>query len=163
MFSLLDELSDNSDIQDLNEVDELPILPLRGTVAFPFIILPLSIGVPRSTKLIKWAVKEGSLIGLVTSKQPEIDEPEPNQLHTTGVVARVHRVVRSEKDTLQVIVQGMERLKIDEWVETQPFLRAKVSVTPDEVEEDKEAEIEALRRRLLELSQSIVEHLPANS
>ena len=50
MFSLLDELSDNSDIQDLNQVEELPILPLRGTVAFPFIILPLSIGVPRSTK-----------------------------------------------------------------------------------------------------------------
>jgi len=160
MFSLLDELSDNTDIQDLNEVDELPILPLRGTVAFPYIILPLSIGVPRSTKLIKWAVKEGSLIGLVTSKHPEIDEPEPDQLHTTGVVARVHRVVRSEKDTLQVIVQGMERIKIDEWVETQPFLKAKVTVSPDVTEEGKEAELEALRRRLLELSRAIVEHLP---
>jgi ATP-dependent Lon protease len=116
--------------------------------------------VPRSTKLIKWAVKEGSLIGLVTSQEPEIDEPTPDQLHRKGVVARIHRVVRSDGDTLQVIVQGIERITIDEWTETDPFVKARVSLSPDVVEEDKSVEIEALRRRLLELSQAIVEHLP---
>ncbi len=157
MFSLLDDTPEQLD--ELTE-EELPILPLRGTVAFPYIILPLSIGVPRSTKLIRWAVDEGSLIGLVTSKQPEIDEPEPDQLHRIGVVARIHRVIRSEKDTLQVIVQGVERIKIDEWIDTEPFLKAKVSTMPDIIEEDQGTEIEALRRRLVELSQSIVEYLP---
>ena len=147
MFSLLDDALTQTDIDELS-VDELPILPLRATVAFPYIILPLSIGVPRSTRLIKWAVKEGSLVGLITSKQPEVDEPEPDQLHKKGVVARIHRVVRGgEGDTLQVIVQGLERITVDEWTETEPFLKAKVSLTPDVVEEDKEAEIEALRWR----------------
>ncbi len=159
MFSLLDDTFEHEELKELIS-DELPILPLRGTVAFPFIILPLSIGVPRSTKLIKSAVDEGSLIGLVTSKEPEIDEPQPNQLHNIGVVARIHRVVRSEKDTLQVIVQGVERIKIDEWTETEPFLKAKVSTAPDIIDESHNIEIEALRRSLVELSQSIVEHLP---
>ena len=160
MFSLLDDSPERADLKELI-VDSLPVLPLRATVAFPYIILPLSIGVPRSTRLIKWAVKEGSLIGLITSKEPEVDEPEADQLHTKGVVARIHRVVRGgEGDTLQVIVQGLERIQVDEWVESDPFLKAKVSLIPDTEEEGKEAEIEALRRRLLELSHSIVEHLP---
>jgi ATP-dependent Lon protease len=159
MFSLLDDSLEHPELEDfVNE--ELPILPLRGTVAFPFIILPLGIGVPRSTKLIKWAVKEGSLVGLITSKEPEVDEPTPDQLHQKGVVARIHRVVRSDGDTLQVIVQGIERIVVDEWTESEPFLKARVSLSPDEMEDDKGPEIEALRRRLLELSQSIVEHLP---
>ncbi len=160
MFSLLDDSTEPTNVQELIQ-EAIPILPLRGTVAFPFIIMPLSIGVPRSTKLIKWAVKEGSLIGLITSKRPELDEPEPDQLYEKGVVARIHRVVRGgEGDTLQVIVQGVERVQIDEWTENDPFLKAKVSLVPDIVEAGRETEIEALRRRLLELSQAIVEHLP---
>ncbi len=74
MFSLLDDLLERDDINEF-DIDEVPILPLRGTVAYPFIIMPLNIGVPRSTRLIKSSIKEGSLIGLVTSKQPELDEP----------------------------------------------------------------------------------------
>jgi ATP-dependent Lon protease len=139
---------------------ELPILPLRGTVAFPFVIIPLSIGVPRSVKLIKAAVQNDSLIGLVVSKKPEIEEPDPEQLYETGVAARIHRVVRGDGDNLHVIVQGLERFKVESWTETEPFLKAKVLVSPDVVDEEKLTEIEALRRRILELSQAIVEHLP---
>lgn len=143
-----------------NIPEELPILPLRGTVAFPFVIIPLSIGVPRSVKLIKAAVQNDSLIGLVVSKEPEIEEPTPEQLHEIGVAARIHRVVRGDGDNLHVIVQGIERFKVEKWTETEPFLKAKVSLAPDVVDEDKLTEIEALRRRILELSQAIVEHLP---
>ena len=139
---------------------ELPILPLRGTVAFPFVIIPLSIGVPRSVKLIKSAVQNDNLVGLVVSRKPEIEEPEPDELYDTGVVARIHRVVRGDGDNLHVIVQGIERFKIDEWTETEPFLKAKITLAPDVLDEDQSTEIEALRRRILELSQAIVEHLP---
>lgn len=162
MLNFLDDLTEQPDLTD-EVVDELPILPLRGTVAYPFVVLPLSIGVARSTELVKWAVNNGSLIGLVTSKEPKLDEPGPEQLYETGIVARVHRVIRndsSDKNTLQIIVQGLERIKIDEWTETEPFLKAKVSLSPDVSPDDKAVEIEALRRRLIELSQAIVEHLP---
>jgi ATP-dependent Lon protease len=161
MFNLLDDIIDKDSLADL-ESQDIPILPLRGTVAYPFIIMPLNIGVPRSTKLIKWAAKESSLIGLVTSKQPEVDEPTPEQLHEVGVLARIHRVTRADKDTdtYQVVFQGIERINIESWTETDPFLKARVSLAPDVVNEDEALEIEAFRRRILELSQGIVEHMP---
>lgn len=159
MFNLFDESTSQTDLHD-SIPKEIPILPLRATVAFPFIIMPLNIGVPRSIKLIKSAVQNDNIIGLVVSKEPEIDEPETDQLYETGVIARIHRVVRSDSGSLQVIVQGVERFKIDTWTETEPFLKAKISIAPDIVEEGKDAEVEALRRRLLELSHTIVEYLP---
>jgi len=159
MFNLFEDVTKELDSEEALP-EELPILPLRGTVAFPFIIMPLSIGVPRSTKLIKTAVQNNSMIGLVVSREPELDEPDPDQLYTTGVIARIHRVVRSEKGTLQVIVQGIERFKVDEWLETEPYLTAKISVVPDKIEEGQEREIEALRRRILELSNTIVDYMP---
>jgi ATP-dependent Lon protease len=159
MFSSFDELVNQTD-GDEAFPGELPILPLRGTVAFPFIIMPLSIGVPRSISLIRAAIKDNSLIGLVVSKEPEIEEPEPDQLYQVGVVARIHRVVRGENDTLQVIVQGIERFKVDNWTQTDPYLTAKITIAPDIVEEDKATELEALKRRVLELSRAIVEHMP---
>jgi len=162
VFSLLDDLlGERKQLTELIDGD-IPVLPLRGTVAFPFIILPLNIGVPRSVKLVNWAVKEGSQIALVTSKYPEVDEPGTEQLYDVGVLARIHRVMRSDRDgsTQQIIVQGIERIKIDEWMETEPFLKAKVSLLPDIAGDEQEPEIEAYRRRILELSAQIVEHLP---
>ncbi|GIK38359.1 MAG: Lon protease [Chloroflexota bacterium] len=159
MFSSFDDSVIRTDGEE-NFPTELPILPLRGTVAYPFIIMPLSIGVPRSVSLIRAAIKDNSLIGMVVSKEPEIEEPGPEQLHEVGVVGRIHRVVRGENDSLQVIIQGLERFKIESWSQTEPYLVAKISMAPDVVEEDKGAEIEALKRRILELSRAIVEHLP---
>ncbi len=159
MFSSFDEIKNSTEGEE-SFPDELPILPLRGTVAFPFIIMPLSIGVPRSVNLIRSVIKEDSLIGLVVSKQPELEEPGPEDLYEVGVLARIHRVVRGEKDSLQVIVQGIERFKVESWTQTEPFLKARISMAPDIVEEDQTLEIEALKRRIRELSQSIVEHLP---
>ncbi len=159
MFSSFDEPVTQID-GDETFPSELPILPLRNTVAFPFIIMPLSIGVPRSINLIRAAIKDNSLIGLIVSKEPENAEPGPEQLYETGVLARIHRVVRGEKDSLQVIVQGIERFKVESWNQSEPFMTAKISMAPDIVEEDKATEIEALKRRILELSHAIVEHLP---
>ncbi|MCB0164080.1 MAG: endopeptidase La [Anaerolineae bacterium] len=162
MLNFLEDVTEQTDLDDLS-VDELPILPLRGTVAYPFVVIPLSIGVTRSIELVKWAVENGSMIGLMTSKEPKLDEPSPDQLHQTGIVGRIHRVIRSDssgKDTLQIIVQGLERIKVNEWTTTEPFLKAKVSLAPDIAPEDKSVEIEALRRRMVELSQAIVEHIP---
>jgi ATP-dependent Lon protease len=159
MFSSFDDSVSRIDGEE-NIPAELPILPLRGTVAFPFIIMPLNIGVPRSVALIRAAINDNNLVGLVVSKEPEVEEPTPEQLYETGVVARIHRVVRGDGDSLQVILQGIERFKVEAWTQTEPFLTAKITETPDVVEEDKGAEIEALKRRVLELSHAIVEHLP---
>ena len=92
--------------------EELPILPLRNMIVFPYTIMHLPIGVPRSERLIKDAIKGNRLIGLITSKNPEIEEPHPGQLHTVGTVASITRVFQSPDNTLNVIVQGLERFKV---------------------------------------------------
>ncbi|MDM8519204.1 endopeptidase La [Anaerolineales bacterium HSG6] len=159
MFSLLDDMISQTEASEFLPT-KIPILPLRGTVAYPFIILPLSIGVPRSVKLIKAASQNDNIIGLIVSKEPDIDEPSPDQLHEVGVVARIHRVLRSDKGSLQVIVQGLERFKIKKWIEEDPYITADVEITPDTVNDEAESALEALRRRIVELSNDIVEYLP---
>ncbi len=159
MFSLLDDMLSQANAANPFP-SELPILPLRGTVAFPFIIMPLSIGVARSVTLIKHASQGDNIIGLVTSRDPEADEPEADQLHPVGVVARIHRVIRSDKGSLQVIVQGLERFKVTRWIQNDPFITAEISVCPDETNPSEDTAIEALRRRLIELSSEIVQYMP---
>ncbi len=138
---------------------ELPILPLRNTVAFPFTVLPLTVGIPRSVKLIEEAMEGNRLIGLVAMKDPSIELPGPDEVYTTGTVAQILKVVKAPDDTLQVVVQGLERMKIDYWTATEPYLKAHITVAPDEVEEDS-VEVEALRRTLVDLAQKLVQYLP---
>jgi ATP-dependent Lon protease len=133
---------------------ELPILPLRNTVAFPFTILPLSVGVERSVRLIEDAQQGERLIGLVAMRYPEIEQPQPGQVHETGTVARIERVAKTADGTLNVIVHGMERFKIDFWTADTPYLKAKIHVTPDLSAAD--LETDALQRSLLELAREVV-------
>ncbi|MFQ5577457.1 MAG: LON peptidase substrate-binding domain-containing protein, partial [Anaerolineae bacterium] len=140
--------------------EEIAILPLRGTVAFPHIIMPLVIGLERTTKLVNDAIDHNQLIGLAVSKQPELENPAPDQIHPVGVIARIHRRLRGRDGALQIIVQGLERFKIDSWTQTDPYLKAKITVAQDTVEEDKLLEIEALRRRVTELAREIVRFMP---
>jgi ATP-dependent Lon protease len=143
----------NSRVQT-NIPDELPILPLRNTVAFPLSMLPLSVGIPRSVQLIEDALKGERLIGLVAMKYPEIEEPLPGQTYEVGTVAKIEHVTRSADNSLQVIVHGLERFRVDYWLADRPYLRAKIALAPDNVEHD--LELDALQRSLRELAQEVV-------
>ena len=138
-----------------NIPDDLPILPLRNTVAFPFAVLPLSIGIPRSVRLVEEALHGDRIIGLCASRDGSIEEPRPEMVHDIGVVAMVNRVVKSpNRDTMNVVVQGLERFRIDHWVETEPYLKARVNLSPDVVEEG--VELQALIHSLRELAKEVV-------
>jgi ATP-dependent Lon protease len=142
------------DEQAENIPSELPILPLRNTVAFPFSVLPLSVGVHRSVKLIKEAMKGDHLIGLVAMRDSSIEEPQPGQVYEIGTVAKIYNVVESQDRTLQVIVQGLERVRVDHWLGTDPYLRARISLIPDVVEPG--VEMDALQRSLRNLAQEVI-------
>ncbi|MFH1139411.1 MAG: endopeptidase La [Pseudomonadota bacterium] len=134
---------------------DLPILPLRNTVAFPFSVLPLSIGIPRSIKLVEEALHGDRLIGLCASRDGSIEEPNPESVHATGVIAVINRVVQApNKENLNVVVQGLERFRIDQWLGTEPYLRASIILAPEAVDEG--VELEALMRSLRELSKEVV-------
>jgi ATP-dependent Lon protease len=143
--------------------EELPILPLRGMVVYPLMVLPLSVGQPRSVRLVDDVVVGDRLVGLVASKDPEIDEPASDQVYQVGTVAIIHRLFKAPDGTMRVIVQGVERIRIDEWTVEEPYLKAKVSQLPDILPEEGNVEIEALMRNVAELFGrlvSLVPHLP---
>jgi len=134
--------------------NRLPILPLRNTVAFPFGMMPLTIGIPRSVELIENALKGDRLIGLVATRFPELEAPQPGQVYEVGTVAKVEHVTRSKDKTMQVIVHGLERFRVEYWQSDNPYLMANVSLAPDIVEKD--VELEALQRSLRRLAQEVV-------
>ena len=141
-----------------NLPEELPILPLRNTVAFPFSMLPLVIGIPRSVKLIEDAMEGNRMIGLVLSKDGSLEEPTPGQIHEVGTVAIINRVVRAPNDNLNVVVQGLERFRVDHWTETDPYLKAKITLSPEEVTEG--IELDAMIHSLRDLSKEVVALMP---
>jgi ATP-dependent Lon protease len=138
---------------------ELPILPLRNMVAYPLSVVPLLVGIPRSVKLIEDALSGDKLVGLVGMPDSSIEKPQPGQTYEVGTVARVDRVVKSSDNTLQVMVQGLERFKIDHWLDADPYLRAGVEALPDQVDEG--VELDALQRSLGELSKEVVKLSPS--
>ena len=136
-----------------NIPSELPILPLRNTVAFPFQVLPLMVGVARSVRLIEEAVKGNGLVGLVASKDGMVEESQPGQTYEIGTAAKIERVTRGSGDSLEVIVRGLERFKIEYWLATEPFLKARIDVAPDNVEPG--VELDALVRSLREVAKEV--------
>jgi ATP-dependent Lon protease len=141
--------------------DELAILPLRGVVVYPLTFQALNVGQPRSIQLVDDATVGKTLIGLVTSRDDEIEEPSADDVHQVGVAAAIHRMIKSPDGTIRLLVQGVERIRIEEWIAEKPYLRARVSTVPETVEEG--LEIEALMRNAVDLLRrlvSLVSQLP---
>ena len=138
--------------------DELAILPLRGVVVYPVTAVPLTVGQPRSVKLIDDAVLEKRIIGLVASKKPELEEPGADDCYTVGTAAAVQRLLRLPDGTVRLIVLGLERIRIEQYTSDTPYLKAKVSRARETLEET--VEIEALKRKVTELFARLVELIP---
>jgi ATP-dependent Lon protease len=139
---------------------ELPILPLRGVVVYPQTAVPLTIGQPRSINLVDDVVGEDvRMIGVVASKKPELEVPEPTDLYTVGTVAVVHRLFRAPDGTIRLLVQGLARFRLKEFIQEEPYLKARIELIPEEMEDD--IEIEALARKAREQFEKIAEMIPS--
>ncbi|KUK46290.1 MAG: Lon protease [Anaerolinea thermophila] len=139
--------------------EEIPILPLRGLVVFPQTAVPLTIGQPRSIRLVDEVVKTNRLVGLVASKDASVDEPSPDTLYRFGTLAIIHRLFRAPDGTIRLLVQGSSRFKIKEFTATEPFLKALVKVEPEKVESG--LKIEALARNVRDQFIQIAELVPS--
>jgi ATP-dependent Lon protease len=138
--------------------NRLPILPLRGTVLFPELILPIMVGRKKSVKLIDEAMEGDRIIGVVTQHSSEVEDPDPTELYDIGVAAHLVRMVREVDGTQRVIVQGLERIKISRYMQDDPYFVAEVKVLHDE--EATGVEIDALVMNLKNLFQKAVELAP---
>jgi ATP-dependent Lon protease len=128
--------------------DELPILPLRGLVVYPHTAIPLTVGQPRSMKLVDEAISGDRLIGLVTAEDPDMEAPGPDDVYKVGTIASIHRLFRAPDGTIRLLVQGMERIEIEEFTEIEPYLKAKVKAIPENLEDS--LEIEAMCRNVID-------------
>jgi ATP-dependent Lon protease len=137
----------------------LPILPLRGVVVYPQTAVPLTVGQPRSIKLVDDVVGGDKLVGLVAALNPEIESPGPADLYRVGTIATVHRLLRAPDGTIRLLVQGMDRFRLGEFVAEEPYLKARIELASEQVEEG--LEIDALARNARDQFQQITQMIPS--
>jgi len=134
--------------------------PLRGLVVYPETAVPLTIGQPRSIRLIDHVISQDQrLIVLVASRDPELEAPDPEDLYHVGTVATVHRMLRAPDGTIRLLVQGMSRCEIGEFTQDEPYLQAKITLIPEVIEDG--LEIEALARNARDQFGRIADMIPS--
>ncbi len=139
--------------------EELPILPLRGVVVFPHTAVPLTIGQPRSIRLVDDVVAGSRMIALVAAKDPEMETPGPGDLYEIGTVASIQRLLRAPDGTIRLLVQGIERIRLGAFTETEPYLRAEIIRTPEVRETG--LEVDALSRNARDQFEKISNLIPS--
>jgi len=113
--------------------DELPILPLKNTVLFPGVIIPISVITEKSLKSITQANKnKDKILGVLSQIDSNSEEPTSNDLSTVGTLARIVKLLKMPDGTTTVIIQGKERMKVNQFVRSDPFFTATVDVLKDE-------------------------------
>ncbi|HEY7455329.1 MAG TPA: endopeptidase La [Thermoleophilaceae bacterium] len=151
----------NGDVTEIVETElpeALPVLPLRDSVAFPEMMMPLAVGQERSIKLVDEVLGGNRMLVMVASKDPEAEEPGPEQLYGVGVVGVVARMMKVPDGSVRILVQCGQRVELGDYVATSPYLVARAAVAPDEVEESEE--LEGLRRNVQATFSRIIEDLP---
>ena len=155
-----EELAEPSKKDRASDIPEvLPILPLRGMVVYPNTAVPIIIGQPRSIKLIDEVVSGNRMIGLVASRNPELELPGPEDLYPIGTVGTIHRLFRAPDGTIRLIVYGLDRFELGEFQSFEPYLVANITLSPETVEEG--LEVEGQVRAAKDQFQRIVEMAPS--
>lgn len=156
---LLEALEENPPLVQVKLPEILPILPLRGLVVYPQTAVPLTIGQPRSVRLVDEVITGDRMIGLLASKHPDLDNPGPEHLYQVGTAALIHRMFRAPDGTIRLLVQGLVRFRILEYVSLEPFIQARVENLPEPLVSN--LEVEALARNIRDQFQHIGEMIPS--
>ena len=145
---------------DNHEVpQEVPVLPLRGMVVYPQTAIPLTVGRPRSVKLVDDVVAGSRLVALVSAFDSEQENPGAEDVYRVGTLAAVHRLFRAPDGTIRLLVQGLSRIRIDSFTGDDPYLRAKITPMAETIETD--IEVEALVRNVVEQFRRLAELMPS--
>ncbi len=145
------------------DYNTLPILPVRDTVLFPNAILPLTVGRDSSLKLINDLKEEEKYVGVISQRDPRVDNPQPVDLFQIGTVAFVHKVIKLPSQSLFIFVEGLQRIAIEEVTQMEPFLRARVKPLADIFPTGKESDFDALVRSVTAMFQQVVQLSPTLS
>ena len=157
-FPLLSD-EDEQKIDKEKNPEVLPILPLRNTVLFPGVIIPITVTRARSIKLIKEAEKNNKIIGVVSQKDSKIELPQLTDLNKIGTVAQILKVLKMPDGNITAVIQGRKRFELDEMIETDPYYKAR---TKDyvEVKPYSDKEFDALVSSIKDLALRIIDESP---
>ncbi len=146
----------------MEKTQELALLPLRNTVLFPQVVVPLAVGRPKSVKLIEEAVQEETPIAVLTQKEAETDDPSTEDLYPIGTVARILKVVKIAEDNYSVIIQGQKRIRLEEMIQEEPYFKGEFEIIdpPPEPVGEEQVEIEALFMNLKSTAKQVVKFIP---
>src|SRR5437868_3193386 len=148
------ESQKQNDDERLHIPDVLPVLPLKDVVIYPFAVQPLGVGQERSIRLIDDVMRGNRMVVLVAQKSTDMEQAGPDDIFKIGTVSRIGRMFRMPDGTLQIAVQGLERVSIGEFTQEKPYLMAHIESKPDIQETDNETE--AIKRNVISYFQRLV-------
>src|SRR5262245_22321088 len=144
------------------QIESLPVLPIKNSVLFPGLLMPLTAGRPTSIAAIDAALaSEDKELLIITQRDSSVESPTANDLYTIGTKSVVKRMMRRQDGAVNLIVQGVERMILIKIEETEPYLRARARLSP--VPEEGTTEIEAMRRAILELAARAIQLAQPNA
>jgi len=150
---------DEKKLQNEEVPETLPILTLRNNILLPGVVIPISAGRDQSIQLIEDAEKGEKIIGVVAQKNSSTQVPGKNDIYTVGTVARIQRIIKMPDGNLTVILQGIKRFKIEEVIQEEPYIKAKISTIPD-AQPRNTKEIQALVDSIKEISKQVIKLNP---
>ncbi len=138
--------------------DQLGIIPIKGGVIFPDQLVPLVIQTPKLAKLIDEILTTNKLAGAITQRNPDIEEPKPEEIYEIGCVIQITKMLRFPDGTIRLLVKGLKRFKVLEFVQVEPYLKAKIQLYPEAYK--KTVSLEALMRNIVTMFQQLVSLAP---
>ena len=143
-------------VEDPDIPEEIPVMAVRDIVVFNYMIIPLFVGRAASVEAVQEALAEDKLLMLATQKDSSLDEPGPDDIFETGMVCMIMRTLKLPDGRLKVLVQAIQKAEIKEYVETEPFLKARIELVYPPEEAEMTVEIEALMRNVREQTEKIL-------
>jgi len=150
----MDVIDETSLIQDISDdfkiPDQLPVLPVRDIVVFPFMVLPLFVGRPMSKNAVNAALGADRMMMLISQKDPEVEDPTPEDLHNVGTVAMVIRMLKLPDNRMKILVQGLAKARVTGYKQRTPYYSARLKrIVEQEVEQRKKGSTAELKHEAM--------------
>ena len=154
-------VSDDEPQEEVEIPEYLPILTLRSSVLFPGAITPITVGRDKSIALVRAVNQEGGMLGAVLQRESEVDDPTPADMYRVGTAARIIKILEMPNGNLTVILNGLQKIEVHEYIATQPYFKARVSSLRDTTPDLKSVEFEALVDSIRDTALGIINISPS--
>ncbi|MCM1300344.1 MAG: endopeptidase La [Alistipes senegalensis] len=152
---------DDDTVEEVDVPEVIPILTLRSSVLFPGAITPITVGRDKSISLVRAVNAEGGILGAVLQRESDVEDPSPDDMYKVGTAARIIKILEMPNGNLTVILNGLEKIQIDEYVATEPYFKARVTALRDTIPDVKNIEFEALVDSIRDVALSIINVSPS--